>query len=124
VPSGYETRLAQHDPAASARRVGGIFLGAAYGSAYVSALSYPSRIGALYVPVAGPWLTLKQVESTSGKVLLAANGALQGTGAILLIGGIAGAGLRVVRLPGEEAQVRLFPDLARSRVGVSLSGSF
>ncbi len=125
VPAGYETRVAQSDSAASVRLVGSIFLGVGYSGAYVAALSYPGRIGALYVPIAGPWLTLKQTDASAAKAVLAADGAIQGAGAILLIGGIVGAGTQLVRKPpAEPPPVAIVPTVSPQRWGLLLQGRF
>ena len=124
VPPGYDTELARSDAAASVRKVGIVFISVGYGSAYFAALSYPAVIGALYVPVAGPWLTMKQTEKVGAKALLAANGALQGAGAILLIAGVAGAGRQLVRKPEKEARIRVTPTVGRQGLGVVLGARF
>ncbi len=129
VPLGYDTQLARSDAAASVRLVGSIFLGVGYGSAYFAALSYPGGVGALYVPVLGPWVSIKQGETPAAKALLAANGAVQGTGAILLIGGILGAGTQLVRKEPreedqEEARIRVLPAVGSQRLGLFVHGRF
>jgi len=125
IPPGYDTQLARADAAASVRLVGSIFLGLGYGSAYIAALSYPGGVGELYVPLAGPWLTLKHGETPAAKALLAADGAIQGTGAILLIGGVVGAGTQLVRKePREEARIQVAPTLDSRRLGFVLHGRF
>jgi len=101
-----------------------VFVGTGYGSAYFAALSYPAVMGALYVPVAGPWLAMQQTEKASAKALLAANGALQGAGMILLIGGVVGAGRQLVRKPDEEARVRVTASVGRQAFGLALGARF
>jgi hypothetical protein len=97
LADGYHLERAESDAPATARLGGALFLGIGYGCAYVSAVSYPSRLGALYLPVLGPWIALGHVSTTEGKALLATDGALQTAGAILLVGGLVGAGRQVVR---------------------------
>jgi hypothetical protein len=97
VPSGYVVKMSNTDAAASTRRAGLLFLAVGYAGAYLSALSLPSELGKMYVPLLGPWLTLKDVEGDPGKVLLAADGAVQLAGAVLVVGGLLGAGKQLVR---------------------------
>ena len=124
VPDGYDVTLARHDKAASVRVVGGLFLGVGYFTAYGAAISYPGRIGALYIPVVGPWLTMSQVTLRTPKVLLAADGALQGAGAILLAAGVIGAGEQLERRLPALAKIRMTPALGRKGGGVLVSGRF
>lgn len=124
IPAGYEARLARHDAAASVRLVGGVFSGVGYGAAYFAAVSYPSKLGALYVPVLGPWVGLRQIDPLAAKVLLVADGAIQGAGAILLIGGVAGAGKQLVKKPKESARVVVQPSITVGAWGLLLHGRF
>ena len=92
VPPGYRIEISQSDGAATARFAGLLFLVGGYAPAYIGALSMPSEYGALYIPLAGPWITMGVVEATPDKVFLAIDGAAQAAGAVLLVGGMVGAG--------------------------------
>lgn len=99
IPAGYEARPSRRDAAGTARIAGLAFLATSFGASYVAAASYPSVLGALYLPVLGPWLSLSHVDSPGARFALATDGSLQLAGSILLIGGFALAGRQLLRLP-------------------------
>jgi hypothetical protein len=120
ITEGYHLERAENDAAATARFCGVLFFGLSYASAYTSAVSYPGRLGALYLPVLGPWIALGHADAAVGKVLLATDGALQGAGVVLLIGGLLGAKQRLVRNPEESVALVIAP----SPSGLRILGSF
>ena len=96
VPPGYRVETSTADGAAIARTIGWISLGLGYGVAYVSALSLPGKVSALYIPVAGPWIEVS--DSGQGlRGLIAVDGFFQTVGAGLVVGGIAAGGKQLVR---------------------------
>lgn len=123
-PPGYELRMSRRDAPGTARLAGTAFLIASYAPAYVAAVSYPGRLGALYVPLLGPWLTLDEVELGSAKFALVADGSVQIAGAVLLIGGWALRGQQLLRVPApegdEEQATRGEQRPAHGRVHVAL----
>jgi hypothetical protein len=120
IPEGYHLERAENDAAATARLCGTLFLGVGYAGAYASVVSYPTRLGALYLPVLGPWVALGHIDSTVGKTLLATDGALQAAGAILLVGGLVVAKQQLLRDPEESLQIAIAP----SPSGLRIFGSF
>ncbi len=121
VPQGYVLATSTRDAAASARKAGFLFFGLGYSAAYVSALAIPGKVAALYVPVVGPFFVL---EGQAGYVkgLLIADGVIQGAGAILLIGGIAGSGEQLIRV--DWAGMRFAPVAGPGAAGLSVAGDF
>jgi hypothetical protein len=120
IPEGYHLERAENDAAATARFCGLLFFGLSYASAYTSAVSYPGRLGALYLPVLGPWLALGHIDEGFGKVLLATDGALQGAGVVLLAGGLIGARQRLVRDADQSVALMIAP----APTGLRILGSF
>lgn len=67
---------------------GSVLLVSSYVPAVIgAAISDRSDTDKLYIPVAGPWMTLKQGESEKPghKALLVADGAVQGLGALMMV---------------------------------------
>ena len=120
IPEGYHLERAEDDAAATARFVGLLFFGLSYAAAYASGISLPSRLGALYLPVAGPWIALGHIDEGYGKVLLATDGALQGAGVVLLIGGFVLAKQQLVRDPEQPVAFTVAPGPS----GLRIIGSF
>jgi len=120
IPEGYHHERAENDAAATARFCGALFFGLSYAAAYTSGISLPSRLGALYLPVAGPWIALGHIDEGYGKVLLATDGALQGAGVVLLVGGLVLAKQQLVRDPEESVALAVAPGPA----GLRIIGSF
>jgi len=121
VPRGYELATSTRDAAASARNAGLLFFGVGYSAAYIGALAVPGRVAALYVPVIGPFTVLEGRE-TWVKGLLIADGVLQGAGAILLIGGIAGRGEQLIRV--DWAGLHFAPSAGPGGAGLEVMGDF
>jgi hypothetical protein len=121
VPRGYAVETSTRDAAASARKAGLLFFSIGYGAAYVGALAVPGRVAALYVPVIGPFTVLKDRDPWV-KGLLIADGVIQGAGAILLIGGIAGHGEQLIRV--DWAGLTLAPGAGPNGAGLEVMGDF
>ncbi|MEB2310217.1 MAG: hypothetical protein OZ921_14525 [Sorangiineae bacterium] len=125
IPSGYHVEQSRHDRAATARVGGAWFLGVGYASAYVSALALPNQLSAMYVPLAGPWLSLRRAEPGWPKTLLIANGVVQDVGAVLLIGGLIGAGQQLLReREAPNARLDVVPALGARGGSVTVIGVF
>ena len=127
IPDGYEVAMSRGDAASTARAAGVLFLGVGYAGAYLAALSLPSVLGKMYVPVIGPWLSLKHVEGGDGKTWLVADGATQAVGLGLLVGGYALAGRQLLRKPksrGEGETVQVIPHVGRHASGLTVAGRF
>ena len=126
VPPGYRVELSERDSAALARRIGFVSLGVSYGAAYVSALALPGRLSWMLLPVAGPWILVAD-ETQPKRGLLALDGAVQGVGFCLLVGGIIAAGHHLVRDQQmiETGRLVVVPTtVGRSGYGVGLGGVF
>jgi len=135
VPPGYMLEPSRDDRASTARWAGIGFFALSYGTAYLAALSSPSTLAWLYVPLVGPWPLLAKAEDFAPKdgvgmtkVLLVADGALQVAGALLWFGGVMGRGQQLLRAPAEEqAQlpaVWVSPTVGQSGYSVSFGGIF
>ncbi len=124
MPPGYDVEKSYSDAAASARTAGMWFFAAGYAGAYAAALSLPSRLGAMYVPVLGPWIAMGELESGGAKAGLAIDGTVQGVGIILFLGGLAGAGQQLVRSDVPVATLQVLPTVGRDHAGVGLLGAF
>ena len=125
VPRGYEVRASDVDDAIIVRDLGLVGFAVGYSAAYFSALSLPSQLGALYVPLLGPWLTLDDVDRFEYKMLLAFDGGLQALGVGLAIGGALSIDKQLVRLPpGALEDFSVVPELDRRGGGVRMQGRF
>jgi hypothetical protein len=96
VPPGYRVEYSNTDSSAIVRTIGIISFSAGYAGAYVSALSLPGRLSALYVPVFGPWVVVAD-GSQQRRGLIALDGAFQIVGFSLLVGGILTGGSQLLR---------------------------
>jgi len=83
----------------------------AYGASYVAALSSPSILSWLYVPVIGPWPVLDDVRQFTTdeaerpvKALLVADGVMQIAGLSLWLGSALLREQQLVRIPPEAAK--------------------
>lgn len=123
APPGYEARTSFSDPGATARHTGIVFFSVGYAGAYVSAVTLPGKLSAMYAPIVGPWLSLSQVDETEFKGLIIADGAFQAAGAILIIGGVVSSGSQIVRTR-TEAKVHITPRLGPHMTGLDLVGHF
>lgn len=122
IPPGYHLEPSTGDRASTARLGGIAFFAVGYGGAYVAALTTPTSLSWLYVPLLGPWMLIDNAEEFAPeggvgmtKVLLVTDGALQIAGALLWLGGSLGRQQQLLRTPGTEEQA--------SRVWVSPSVS-
>jgi hypothetical protein len=123
IPIGYQVELSESDRPATARRAGVLFFGVGYAGAYVLALTKPGDRSWMLAPVAGPWLTLARGDQEL-KGLIVVDGVLQGVGAVLLVGGIAGAGRQLVRLEWAGAELTPAAAVRRDAGWLGLGGSF
>jgi hypothetical protein len=91
----------------------------------------------LVVPVAGPWLTLAGgdyscdsnsdfdcADERTGRTFLILDGLMQGTGAALLIYGMASKSQRFVRQDLFRGQLQLTPRFSATSAGLMASGDF
>lgn len=104
VPEDYELHPAHGDRASTARIAGIGFFAIGYGAAYVAALSSPTTLSWLYVPLIGPWPVLGDVDEfapkgyeRTTKLVLVSDGALQIAGALMWIGGTLGRRQQLLR---------------------------
>jgi hypothetical protein len=110
----------------------------ATGSVLLVGSYVPSVIGAalsdrneddnLYIPVAGPWMTLTRGEEESGgeKALLVASGAVQGVGALMMLSSfiIPERTTRNWYLIGRNDKLQLGPQQMRAGFGLGAAGRF
>src|SRR5690606_28653423 len=62
IPKGYHVEPAERDRASTARLAGIGFFSLSYAGAYVGALSSPTTLSWLYVPLIGPWVLIDDAE--------------------------------------------------------------
>jgi hypothetical protein len=108
------------------------------GSVLLAGSYVPSVIGAaisdrseddnLYIPVAGPWMTLTRGDEESGgeKALLVASGAVQGLGALMMLTSfvVPEHTTRNWRLFGQNEKLQLGPQQMRAGFGLGAAGRF
>jgi len=135
IPPGYHLEPSTNDRASTARLAGIGFFAISYSAAYVAALTTPTSLSWLYVPLIGPWPLLKDAEDFAPeggvgmtKVLLVADGALQIAGALLWIGGTLGREQQLLRTPVTEephaSRVWVAPTVSRGGYSVNVGGLF
>ncbi len=97
VPSGYhtETRVRKGLVVGGAVTFGVMYLLTAFGASVAHDVG--GGADALYVPVLGPFIQMGNSDSSSGRFLLAVDGAAQAAGAAMLIYGIAAPKTVLVR---------------------------
>lgn len=108
---------------------GSVLLGGAYLPALVgAAVSDRNGDEKMYIPVAGPWMTLRQGEDETGgqKLLLAADGAVQGIGALMMLMGLVIPETRTKNwmLIGQRDSFQLGPTNMRAGLGLGARGTF
>ena len=136
VPQGYHLEPSEHDRASTARIFGiGVFA-FSYAGAYIGALSAPTSLSWLYVPLIGPWTLIDDAEDFAPdggvrltKVLLVTDGAFQVAGALMWLGGTLGRGQQLLRDPArEQAQQRprvlLAPSVSPLGYGLRVHATF
>ncbi len=124
LPAGYHVETSTHDRAATARLGGAWFFGVGYGAAYLSALILPNKLSVMYVPAVGPWLALKNADPGAPKTLVVADGVVQDVGAVLLIGGLIGAGQQVLRQREPTARFDIMPLVSSRACALDVIGVF
>ena len=124
VPDGYELEPAEEGEGVLVRNVGLVFFAIGYSAAYLCAVSTPSQLAEMYLPVIGPWVSLNDVDLSGYKALLAIDGGLQGAGAALVVAGWLGAGQQLVRIPYSRMEVRVFPHLGPEGGGLAVASAF
>ncbi|HVU04091.1 MAG TPA: hypothetical protein VHE30_20175 [Polyangiaceae bacterium] len=124
LPPGYHLEPMATGGPATARTIGWVSLGVGYGAAYVTALSLPGEVGALYVPVFGPWIEVG--DRTQGlRGLIAVDGLLQTVGAGLVIGGLIAGGKQIVRDDPVLAHLVVTPArIGRDGYGLFMQSAF
>lgn len=109
---------------------GAVTFGVVYGlSAFVAAIGEDSArgerntVGALWIPVAGPFLQMGQTDSATGRLFFASVGAAQLAGALMLYYGVTSKERVLVRndLVGS---VTVSPLAGNGATGMALSGRF
>ena len=127
VPPGYHLEPSTNDRASTARFAGIGFFAVSYGAAYLTALTTPTTMSWLFVPLVGPWPLIGKAEDFAPeggvgmtKVLLVADGALQIAGALLWIGGTLGREEQLLRTPTEEQASRVWISPAVTKNGYSM----
>lgn len=139
IPPGYELKTSQRDRASTARTAGIGFFAVSYGAAYVGALSLPTDLAWLYVPLIGPWTLLDNAKDFAPehgvrmtKMLLVTDGVLQLAGALMWLGGTLGRGQQLLRIESEnenESAERahefwVSPTVGRGGYGLQVDGLF
>lgn len=135
IPPGYHLEPSTKDRASTARLAGMGFFGVSYGAAYVTALTTPTALSWMFVPLLGPWMLLDDAEEFAPqggvgmtKVLLVTDGALQIAGALLWLGGSLGRGQQLLRTPITAApqlsRVWVAPSVHRDAYAMKVGGSF
>jgi hypothetical protein len=108
---------------------GAVTLGAVYVfSAFVAAIGDDFRktdpsstdFSSLWIPVAGPFLLLGHLESSTGKFWWAQVGIAQTAGAIMLVYGLTSPRTTLVR----NDRLSIMPTIVRGGSGLALAGTF
>jgi hypothetical protein len=108
---------------------GSVLLGGAYLPALVGA-AVSDRRGddKMFIPVAGPWLTLTHGDDETGgqKALLVADGAVQGLGALMMLAGLVIPETRTKNwlLIGQRDSFQIGPTNMRAGLGLGARGTF
>lgn len=93
-----------------------------------AAISDRSEDDKLYIPVAGPWMTLKrgEQEGAGEKALLGIDGALQGLGALMMLTSFVVPERTTSNwyLIGQNQKVQLGPQHLRAGFGLGATGRF
>jgi len=114
-PPGYhlETRIRKGLVIGGAVTFGTMYLFTALGAAAANDLG--GSAGALYVPIAGPFLYMGETSSQSGKVLLAIDGIAQAAGAAMLIAGLAAP--KTIAVRNDLAKIEIKPMIGPGTAG-------
>lgn len=108
---------------------GAVTFGVSYGlSAFVAAIGEDANhsnneVGAMWIPVAGPWIQAGQTDSATGKFFLVGMGSAQVAGAIMLYYGLTTT-QRVLVRNDLVGSLTVSPMAARGAQGMVLSGRF
>jgi hypothetical protein len=135
IPPGYHLEPSTSDRASTARLAGIGFFAVSYSAAYVAALTTPTSLSWMFVPLLGPWMLLDDAEDFAPeggvgmtKVLLVTDGALQIAGALLWLGGSIGREQQLLRTPITEepqaSRVWVAPTVGRNGYAMNVGGSF
>ena len=131
--SGFTTEE-REEPDASLLSSGAFLLGTTYAaSAIVAATSQREADHKLYVPVAGPWMDLMKRErcagrtacasETANRVLLVADGVLQGIGALQVLGAFAFP-RKFTEVVPRAGHVHVTPTAMAGGAGITAYGAF
>jgi hypothetical protein len=120
-PNGYhlETRVRKGLVIAGAVTFGTMYLTTVIGAAFANALG-SSRASVAFVPIAGPFIALRDVPDERGVALLVIDGVVQAAGATMLIVGLAAQ--KTVAVRTDSAKVEIMPVVGPGSVG--LVGTF
>lgn len=109
---------------------GAVTLGVSYGiSALVAAIGEDARdggtneVGAMWIPVLGPWIQFADTDTSTGRFFLAGLGGAQVAGAIMLYYGMTTKDHVLVR-NDLVSSLRVTPMVAPGASGMALSGRF
>ena len=132
IPAGYHPaqRMRKGAIVAGAVTFGVLYLISAFiaaaGTDIANASHSGNDVAGLFVPVAGPFITMAQSSSATADVFLAIDGAAQAAGAILLVYGLTSPQTVLVR-DAIYSPPLLFPKpmiLGKNGAGLGLVGSF
>jgi len=116
-PNGYhlETRVRKGLVIAGAVTFGTMYLTTVIGAAFANALG-SSRASVAFVPIAGPFIALRDVSDERGVALLVIDGVVQAAGATMLIVGLAAQ--KTVAVRNDSAKVEIMPVVGPGSVGI------
>jgi hypothetical protein len=95
-------------------------LGAAYAEGLIAVSGSSDDVSALFIPVAGPFLELRETDNAAARFFLIADGLAQGAGAFMLLYGITTPRTILVR----NDRLSITPMAGRGASGLVLSGRF
>lgn len=118
APPGYHVESGVRDGLVmgGAVTLGSLYLLTALTAAALNDTNRDGSAGVLYVPVAGPFLHMKDASSDTAKLVLVVDGLAQAAGAAMLVVGLASPRTFAVR--NDAAKVVITPILGPGRAGV------
>lgn len=118
APAGYHLEGGVRDGLVigGAVTLGSLYLLTALTAAALDGPNREGNAGALYVPVAGPFLHLKDASSDTAKLVLVVDGLAQAAGAAMLVVGLTAPRTFAVR--NDAAKIEITPVFGPGRAGV------